>query len=116
MPEGRLFIEKRKFKRVPKNYMIRYKLMPSDNIIEAMKKDGKSQDISIGGMRIEGEPVGDVGDVIKVEIKIDGREEAVITFAEVKWIRQTEGAGQFGAEFLALKDDDRQELEKIINT
>jgi hypothetical protein len=115
MPEGSMFIEKRKFKRIEKEYAVRYKLMPKDNLIEAMKKDGEGKDISIGGIRIEGEPVGTANDVIKVEFIIEGIAEPIITFAEIKWIREVKGAMQFGVEFLALKATDKEALEKVIN-
>ena len=115
MPEGSMFIEKRKFKRIEKQYAVRYKLMPKDNMIEAIKKDGEGMDISIGGIRIEGEPVGIINDVVKVEFLIEGLTEPIITFAEIKWIRDVKGQTQFGVEFLALKASDKEALEKVIN-
>lgn len=115
MPEGSMFIEKRKFKRIEKEYSVRYKLMPRDNMIDAIKKDGSGKDISIGGIRIEGDPVGNVNDVIRVEFVLEGIEEPIVTFAEIKWIRDVNGKMQFGVEFLALKASDKEELEKVIN-
>lgn len=115
MQEGSMFIEKRKFKRIEKEYAVRYKLMPKDNAIEALKKDGAGKDISIGGIRIEGEPVGLVNDVIRIEFILEGLAEPIVTFAEIKWIRDVKGTTQFGVEFLALKGSDKEALEKVIN-
>ena len=115
MHEGNMYIEKRKHKRVEKQYGVRYKLMPKENLMDAVKKDGSGKDLSIGGIRIEGEPVGAVNDVLRVEFSLEGIEEPVMTFAEIKWIREVDGATQFGVEFLALKASDKEELERIIN-
>jgi c-di-GMP-binding flagellar brake protein YcgR len=115
MPEGSMYIEKRKFKRVEKEYAVRYKLMPKDNAMEAMKKDGAGKDISIGGIRIEGDPVGLINDVVRIEFIIEGVEDPVTTFAEIKWIRDVKGSMQFGVEFLALKETDKAALERVIN-
>jgi hypothetical protein len=116
MHEGSMFIEKRKHKRVEKEYAVRYKLMPKDNMIESLKKDGSGKDVSVGGIRIEGEPAGTVNDVLRVEFTCGGIEEPVITFAEIKWIKEVKGATQFGVEFLALKQSDKEALEKMINS
>jgi hypothetical protein len=115
MHEGSMFIEKRKFKRIEKEYAVRYKLMPGDNAIEAMKKDGAGKDISIGGIRIEGEPAGTVNDVVRVEFVMEGLDEPVVTFAEIKWIRDVNGSIQFGVEFLALKASDKAALERVLD-
>jgi c-di-GMP-binding flagellar brake protein YcgR len=115
MPQGDMFIEKRKFKRRDKHYSISYKLMPKDNAIEAVRKNGKSRDISVGGIRVEGEPVGQPDDVLRIEFNLEGREEPVVTFAEIKWIRDIDGINQFGVEFLALKNGDKEMIEQIVN-
>ena len=111
MAEGKLFIEKRKHKRVEKELSVLYKLVPKDNNTAAMRLEGKSKDLSSGGLRIEGEPVGVVEDVLRLEFTLDGSN--VITFAEIKWIREVEGKKQFGIEFLALKNEDKEKIDKL---
>jgi len=115
MAEGQMFVEKRKFKRKEKLFFINYKLMPKDNDLEALRKEGQSQDISIGGVRIAGEPVGEIGDIIRIDFRIETKEEPIVTFAEVKWIRDTDEGKQFGVEFMALKKDDEAAIEKVID-
>ncbi|HDQ25954.1 MAG TPA: PilZ domain-containing protein [bacterium] len=110
---GDMFIERRKFKRVEKKYTIRYKLMPKENTLDTIKDEGWSRDISVGGVRVEGSPVGSVGDVLRVEFSIDTRPAPIVTFAEIKWIRGDGENKEFGLEFLALKTQDKDALEQI---
>lgn len=111
MAEGTLFIEKRKHKRVEKELTVTYKLVPKDNASASMRLEGKSKDLSSGGIRIEGDPIGEQEDVIRLEFTLDGVN--VITFAEIKWIREMGGKKQFGIEFLALKNEDKEKIEKL---
>ncbi|MCX8093890.1 MAG: PilZ domain-containing protein [Candidatus Goldbacteria bacterium] len=115
MIEGKLYIEKRKFKRVIKSFPIKYKLMPKDNIIESKKNEGKTKDISLGGVRIEGEIIGNVDDIIRIEFTLKDNDNPIITFAEIKWIKEINGIPQFGVEFLTLKNEDKQIIEQLIN-
>jgi c-di-GMP-binding flagellar brake protein YcgR len=115
MAEGKMFIEKRRYKRVQKNFNVRYKIMPKENNIEAIRKEGSSHDISIGGLKLEGPLDGDVGDVARVEFTIPEKTMPVVAFAEVKWVIREKGKTQFGLEFLALQDEDKRIIENIIN-
>lgn len=115
MKEGELHLEKRKFKRAYIQYPVKYKLMPKENSIAAIKNDGLSKDLSIGGVRIEGEVTGEMGDVIKLEFKTEYKAEPITAFAEIKWIKEIAGVRQFGLEFLALKEEDIKLIEKMID-
>jgi len=115
MTEGRLYVEKRKFKRVEKSFPIKYKLMPKDNLIESKKNEGQTKDISIGGIRIEGEAIGDIDDIIRIEFITENKDKSITTFAEIKWIKEIDGVQQFGVEFLTLKNDDKAIIEKLVN-
>jgi c-di-GMP-binding flagellar brake protein YcgR len=115
MTEGRLFIEKRKFKRVEKIFPIKYKLMPNDNIIELKKNEGLTRDISLGGIRIEGEAIGVIDDIVRIEFITGSNDNPVVTFGEIKWIKKIDGIEQFGIEFLTLRNEDKQIIEKLIN-
>ncbi len=111
MAEGTLYIEKRKHKRVEREVTVLYKLVPKDNMTAAMRLEGKTKDLSSGGIRIEGEPLGVAEDVLRLEFDLDG--SIIITFAEIKWIREVDGKKQFGIEFLALKNEDKEKIEKL---
>jgi c-di-GMP-binding flagellar brake protein YcgR len=113
MTEGELYLEKRKFKRAYIQYSVKYKLMPKETAMSQIKNDGKGRDLSIGGVRIEGEISGEPGDVIKLEFKVEQKEELITAFAEIKWIKDIDKQKQFGLEFLALKEEDRDLIEKI---
>ncbi|MCE5301375.1 MAG: PilZ domain-containing protein [Spirochaetia bacterium] len=113
MTEGELYIEKRKHKRAYATYAVKYKLMPRENTMEAVKKEGFSKDISTGGLRIEGELIGNSGDIIKIEFKTENKDNPITAFAEIKWQKEIDGAPQFGLEFLALKEEDKEIIEKL---
>jgi c-di-GMP-binding flagellar brake protein YcgR len=114
MTEGEIFIEKRKHKRAFVTYTVKYKLMPKENSTEAMKMDGMSKDISLGGVRIEGKSIGEIGDVIKLEFTTSVKPAPITAFAEIKWQRKVDGGDQFGLEFLAIKEEDKEIIEQII--
>jgi c-di-GMP-binding flagellar brake protein YcgR len=112
--KGTLYIEKRKHRRVFKQYDVRYKLMPKDVTAQNTKLAGKSMDLSIGGIRIEGEVIGAESDIIRLELDA-GKSEQIVVFAEIRWIRrETDGAGQIGLQFLALKEEDVEIIKQII--
>jgi c-di-GMP-binding flagellar brake protein YcgR len=112
---GKLYIEKRKHRRIARQYDVRYKLMPKDMAMQNSKIDGKSRDISMGGIRIEGQLVGNEGDVIRLELdNVEGSDHIVI-FAEIRWIRkETSELGQLGLQFLALREEDVEIIKQII--
>jgi hypothetical protein len=110
MAEGKLFIEKRKHKRVGKDLHIRYKLVPGSISVSTEKTAGKSGDISIGGVRIVGDVIGKPNDILRVEIDT-GLNNSLIFFAQIKWQKEKE----FGMEFLTLKEHDREILEELID-
>jgi c-di-GMP-binding flagellar brake protein YcgR len=117
--DGNLFIERRKFKRVGFDYKITYKLIRGEEEIKEfkkaiLKKEGKTTDISLGGIRVYGEMEGMQGDIVRLEIQIEGRAEPITTFAEIKWIKQEKGKTIFGLEFLILKDADKKTIEEIV--
>ena len=117
--DGHLFIERRKFKRVDIDYKINYKLIRGEEEVKEfkkaiMKKEGKTSDISLGGIKVYGEMDGMTGDIIRLEIEIKGRDEPITTFAEIKWIKQEKDKKVFGLEFLILKDTDKKTIEEIV--
>lgn len=111
---GKLYIEKRHHERIDKQYNVRYKLMPKELSAQQSKIDGKSSDISAGGIRVEGEPVGRENDVIRLEIDTGKTDESIIVFAEIRWIKKSKDkTGQMGLQFLALREEDVDIIKRI---
>ena len=112
--KGRLFVEKRKHKRVYKQYDVRYKIMPKEVTSQSSKFPGKSLDLSTGGIRVEGEVIGSENDIMRLEIDT-GSGDHIVVFAEIRWIRREAGSiGQFGLQFMALKEEDLEAINRII--
>jgi c-di-GMP-binding flagellar brake protein YcgR len=112
---GKLFIEKRQHQRVPRQYNVRYKLMPKDMYSKQSKIDGKSRDISVGGIRVEGNPVGQENDIIRLEVDTGKPGETIIIFAEIRWVENSKDTpGQMGLQFLALREEDVDVIKQLI--
>jgi len=110
MAKGKLYLEKRKQKRVEKNYEINYMLVPTEFTTQIKRAMGLSKDLSTGGVRVEGDIIGKPGDIIKAELK---KPDANFTvFAEIKWVKASER--QFGVAFLSLKAHDEETIEEMM--
>jgi len=118
MDKGNLFIERRKHKRTDKKCSVKYKLISADESAEikksAVKLNGESADISLGGIRMTGEISANPGDILRVEVIIDEKKDPVTTFAEIKWVKGKEPVKEIGIEFLILKDKDREMIYNIL--
>jgi hypothetical protein len=120
--KGELYIERRKHKRVDKKFTIHFRVISAAAEAEAIRKSStkapaESTDISIGGVKVEGELAGKQDDIIRLEVHVEGRKEPITTFAEIKWVRETpDHKKSFGLEFLILKDSDRELLNSIIES
>jgi hypothetical protein len=113
MAKGHLYVEKRKEKRVEKKFEVTYNVVAESIIASQKDNEGKSQDISIGGARIEGKIVGKENDVVRILFKSGNK--FIILFAFIKWVKDENGKGQFGIEFFPLREEERLTLEEIIN-
>ncbi len=114
MAKGKMYVEKRKHERHEKEYDITYKLITKDMEKTHPIVKGKTQDLSMGGARVEGELVGKQNDIIRIELRVDNEPNPVTILAEIKWIQDGNGKGQFGLSFLALKDDEKITIEQIL--
>ncbi len=120
MAEGELYVERRKHKRVEKKFRVNYKLIMGEDEVSEIRKnvskvEGESSDISMGGLRITGEMPGNSGDIIRLEVYVEGRETPITTFAEIKWTKPGEDETKlFGLEFLILKDADKETINELI--
>lgn len=121
MPEGEVFIERRKFKRVDKKFKVNYKLvsMPNEakNIKEeAQKKEAESANISIGGIQLIQDIELQPEQILRIEFRPEGKDESIITFAEVRWCAKDSVLGKYrtGIEFLVLKEEDKNFIAKLV--
>ena len=115
MAKGKMYVEKRKHERLEKEYDVSYKLMNKDMEKSSPLAKGKTQDLSMGGARIEGELVGNQNDIIRIEIKVENEPNPTTVLAEIKWIQSKNGNGQFGLAFLALQADEKATIEQILS-
>ncbi len=121
MPEGEIFVERRKYKRVDKKFKVNYKLVSAQNEIqnikqEAFKKEVESANISVGGIQLIGENELQKEQILRIEFKPEGKEEPIITFAEVRWCAKDASLNKFrtGIEFLVLKEEDKNFIAKLV--
>jgi hypothetical protein len=113
--KGKLFMEKRSHKRHSKEFLVLYKIMPKKVSVETVRKHGKSKDVSLGGIRIEGDHVGEPGDIVRVEIFGRDKKDLIIVLAEIKWITELENGCQFGVKFIGLREEEMETLEDMLN-
>jgi len=122
MPEGDLYVERRKYKRVDKQIEVTYKVVSLPSEIEELKKQHdknttESVNISIGGIQLIEDAELVAEQILRIEMKLPGREEPVVTFAEVRWCAKDDHLKKYrsGIEFLVLKDEDKDLIEEIID-
>lgn len=113
--KGKLYMEKRSHKRRTREFLVLYKIMPKKVSVETVRKQGKSKDISLGGIRIEGDHVGEPGDIVRVEIFGKDKKDLIIVLAEIKWITELENGCQFGVKFIGLREEEMETLEDMMN-
>lgn len=112
MAKGTLYIEKRKHARHDREFKVSYKLMPKGFEPTEDHKAGTLKDISFGGLRVEGDVVGKAGDLIRIEIK--GKSH--VTFlAEIRWTKKDQHKGQFGLQFVGLREEDEITIEELLS-
>lgn len=113
MKDNKPRLEQRKFKRISIIKSVKYSLITKENSSDATINYGVSINLSIGGIRIDGAVAGNIGDVVKLEFSLEKKDEPIVAFAEIKWIKEIEGTNQFGLEFLALKENDIKSIDKM---
>lgn len=118
MPEGEIFIERRRHKRVPKKLRVFYRLMTDDeieiNINEKTKKEVESSDISITGIQLLCDEKLDVEKILRLDVYTD-EEEPIATFAETRWVKYDDKIKKYrvGMEFLVIKEEHINIIKKI---
>ncbi len=109
MPEGEIFIEKRRHKRVEKKLKVFYKILNKDEIENEVnvKQVVESSDISISGIQLLcGEKI-EIEQIVRLDIIIEEHQEPLTTFAEVRWTKFDDKIHKFrvGMEFLVIKEE-----------
>jgi c-di-GMP-binding flagellar brake protein YcgR len=121
MPQGEIFLERRKFKRSERKITVTYKVvsLPSE-LAEIKKKLEKNTvetvNISIGGIQLIDDEELSAEQILRIEIKAEGRPGTIVTFAEVRWSAKDSKLGRYrtGIEFLVLKDEDKAIIEELV--
>lgn len=121
MPEGEILLERRKFKRTDRKITVTYKIvsLPAE-LAEIKKKLEKntveSANISIGGIQLIDDEELNAEQILRIEIRAEGRTGTIITFAEVRWSAKDSRLGKYrtGIEFLVLKDEDKAIIEELV--
>jgi|ERR1035437_741761 hypothetical protein len=114
--KGRMYVEKRSNKRHEKEFIIFYKIMPKKISVETIRKQGKSADVSIGGVRVKGEAIGVPGDIIRCEIFGRDKKDIIIVLAEIKWVKSDGNMHEFGVQFVGLREEEAESLDDMLHS
>jgi c-di-GMP-binding flagellar brake protein YcgR len=121
MPEGQIYIEKRKYKRVDKKIEVSYKVVSMPSEIEKIKKQSEKNlsetvNISVGGIQLINDVQLSADQIVRIELVLAKGATPIVTFAEVRWCANDQTLGRYrtGIEFLVLKDEDKKLIEEII--
>lgn len=109
MPEGEIFIEKRRHKRVKKKLKVFYRVLSKDEMENEVneKRIVESSDISISGIQLICDEKIALEQIIRLDIFIEENQDPLTTFAEVRWVKFDENIKKFraGMEFLVVKEE-----------
>lgn len=121
MPEGEIFVERRKYKRVDKKLKVTYKVVSLPKELDEIKKKidkniVESTNISVGGIQLIGDEDLSPEQILRIELETEKKTESITTFAEVRWCAKDNYINKYriGIEFLVLKDEDRQIIAEIV--
>ncbi|HDQ25130.1 MAG TPA: PilZ domain-containing protein [bacterium] len=122
MPEGQIYVERRKFKRIDANIRVKYRVVSAPSEIADIKKqveraEVESANISLGGIQLIDDEEIAAEQILRIEMSTDKKPDPIITFAEVRWSAKDSSIGKYrtGIEFLVLKDEDKALIEEMIN-
>jgi len=119
MPEGEIYIEKRRHKRVERTFPVAYKLMDGMNGEGQAGKKSKieveSLNISITGIQLLCDEDLKNDAVVRMDVFLPEQPEPLATFSEVRWSAFDEKIGKYriGLEFLVIKEDHIHAIKKI---
>jgi c-di-GMP-binding flagellar brake protein YcgR len=121
MPEGQIYVEKRKHKRIDKKVTVTFKVVSMPSEIEkiktaAEKNSSETVNISVGGVQLINDSGLKPEQILRIEIRLENAKTNIVTFAEVKWSAKDDNIKRYrtGIEFLVLKDEDKKLIEEIV--
>lgn len=119
MPEGEIYIERRKHKRVEKKLRASYRLIFRDELesdIELNKIKVESIDISTSGIQLICDENIDIDNIIRIDIEIPIEKTSIETFAEVRWCRFDNEIKKYkiGLHFLVIKEDHINLINRLV--
>ncbi len=119
MPEGEIYIERRKHKRVEKKLKASYRLISKDEFesdIELKKTKVESIDISTGGIQLVCDENIEIDSIIRIDIEIPVEKTLIETFAEVRWCIYDKEIKKYkiGLHFLVIKEDHINLISRLI--
>lgn len=112
-------MEKRRFIRVPSHFPVKYYSV-EDPTAERTPFESMSDNISIGGMMFFSEKMFNMGEVLRLEFKIEnlGKVVSMSIFGRVVWTDEIEKDSLYntGVEFNNLSQDQKDELGSFVKT
>ena len=119
MDKGQLSIEKRQFPRVDLDVVVRFRRLatPEEKEEVAGFQEAHTANLSQGGVQLQETSHLGQGDLLKLEIEVPDRNEAIKAYSEVMWIKpqgSDEGQEYAGIKFRGLKDEDEDFLAGLV--
>jgi c-di-GMP-binding flagellar brake protein YcgR len=121
MPDGEIVAERRAHIRASKSILITYSILVSapeiDNAITRKeKRTAKSFNLSIGGIGFIADENLSPEQVIKITFELQGKEQPIKTYAEVRWSKQDNKINKYktGIEFMVIKEEDKNLIQALI--
>ncbi|HRU39548.1 MAG TPA: PilZ domain-containing protein [Candidatus Goldiibacteriota bacterium] len=118
MPEGQMYVDRRKHKRVEKILKVSYRVMPKEEsekeLASASRRHVSSADISTSGMQLLCEEELKPDNILRIDVSLDEGGQ-LATFAEIRWVRNDEKLKKYrvGLEFIVIKEDHITAIRKI---
>ena len=120
MPEGEIYIEKRRHRRVDKKLKVTYKITATEEEAEDINLNRQkvsvlSVDISLAGMQLICDEDIPIDKIVRLDVEVEGEDKPLVTFAEVRWVSKDEKLNKYrvGMEFLVIKQEHTDVIKKI---
>ena len=119
MPEGEIYVEKRRHKRVDRTLSVSQKVTAADEAEDAnlnhQKIDTHSVDISVAGIQLICDEEILIDKIVRLDVHVEGEAKPLATFAEVRWISRDDRIKKYriGMEFLVIKQEHTDIIKKI---
>lgn len=119
MPEGEIYVERRRHKRIEKRLKVSYRLISKDemeNDKEFKKVKVESSDISTSGIQLICDENIEIDSIIRIDIEMPIEKTLIETFAEVRWCKFDSDLKKYriGLHFLVIKEDHISLINRLI--